>query len=76
MKQITLQILQEEDEALIISVLEAFQKNGKIAFKTIANNAPHEEAFDKNDEEISDLLDQADRERGVPYEELRKRFGL
>ncbi len=76
MKEITLQILHEEDEALIISVLEAFRENGKIVVKSNADKSPTEGPFDKNDEEISDLLDRADRERGVPYEELRKRFGL
>lgn len=76
MKKISIKIISPEDEALILSILQAFQKNGNIEIE-IAGDAdivPLE--FDKNDEEILDLLDQADRQRGVPFEELRKRFGL
>lgn len=76
MKNISINILSPDDEALILSILQAFQKNGKIEIEIAgeADTAPPE--FDKNDEEILDLLDQADRQRGVPFEELRKRFGL
>ena len=76
MKNITIKILRPEDEALILSVLEAFQKNGKIELEIPGEEEPNPEEFDKNDEEILDLLNQADREKGVPYEELRKRLGL
>lgn len=76
MKTFTLKILRPEDDALVISVLEAFQKSGKIELTESGTETPDPEALDENDEEILDLLDQADRERGVPYEELRKRFGL
>ncbi len=76
MKNITIKIPQSEDESLVISVLEAFRKNGKIEFEINGEESPSEDEFDKNDEEILDLLNQADREKGVPYDELRKRFGL
>ncbi len=76
MKNITIKIPHPEDEALILSVLEAFRKNRKIELEIHGEEAPFEDEFDKNDEEILDLLDQADREKGVPYDELRKRFGL
>ncbi len=76
MKNITIKILRPDDEALILSVLEAFRKNGKIELEINGEETPAEDEFDKNDEEILDLLDQADREKGVPYGELRKRFGL
>jgi hypothetical protein len=76
MKNINITILHPEDEALILSVLEAFRSNSKIELEINGEETPVEEEFDKNDEEILDLLDQADREKGVPYGELRKRFGL
>ena len=73
---IVIQLLREEDESLILGVLEAFQKSGRISVTVEGRGNDVEETNDKHDEEILDLLDQADRERGVPYEELRKRFGL
>lgn len=76
MKKISIAILAPEDEALILGVLAAFQKSGKIELEIPGDETPGTDSFDKNDEEILDLLDRADREKGVPYEELRKRFGL
>ncbi|MCB0519760.1 MAG: hypothetical protein H6577_15130 [Lewinellaceae bacterium] len=76
MKSITIQILNPEDETLVLAVLEAFQKSGKITLGTAGEKRPDPDSFDKTDEEILDLLDRADREKGIPYEEHRKRFGL
>lgn len=76
MKKFTLKILHPEDEALVMSVLEAFQKCGKIELGKPDSEDAGQEVFDENDEEMLNLLEQADREKGVPYEELRKRFGL
>ena len=76
MKNIQINITDPADESMVTDILEALSRAGKISFVISDESSNEQEIFDKNDEEILGLLDQADREKGVPYEELRKRFGL
>ena len=76
MKNIQINITDPADESMVTDILEALSRAGKISFVIPGESSNEQEIFDKNDEEILGLLDQADREKGVPYEELRKRFGL
>lgn len=60
MKNISIKILNAEDEPLILSILQALQENGKIEIET----SDDLDLDEKTDQEILELLDQAELERG------------
>ena len=76
MTNYSISIPDKSDAVLIFQILEVFRQKKMLEFKEVNLDEAEKGIPVKTDAEITALLEKADKEDGIPYEEFRMKYQL